>query len=123
MNDEQTAWKYAFDIETIRKNCMEIDYSNIEYNILHKPTGLEDLLCIKEDIAEIEIKTEYDLELKLTNVIRRCFKLSSSELEKMLNADIITTSSSIAIKKCKVRNGVKIYIDKDKLKIYLEKMV
>ena len=34
-NDKATARQYAFDPETIRKNSMDLDYSNMEYDIVH----------------------------------------------------------------------------------------
>jgi len=119
MNDEKTAWKYTFDIDTIRKNCLEMDHSNIEYDILHEHTSIEDILYIKESIIEIEIRTKYELELKLTTVIKRCLNLSSNQLGKMLESGVITILPSVAIKKCKVRNGIKIFIYKDNLRSYL----
>lgn len=121
MNDEETAWQYAFDAETIRKNSMELDYTNIEYNIVYENITFEDILKMEEAIIEFEVKASLNLNLKLTTVIRKCFDLSLTQLEKMLSAGIITIQPPVPLKKCKIKDGIVVSIHKGKLKAYLEK--
>lgn len=121
MNDENTAWQYAFDPETIRKNSMELDYSNIEYDIIHEGITLEDILNIEGDLVEFEIKTSLNLNLKLTSVIRRCFDISLNQLEKMLSGGVITILPLGSVNKCKVKDGITVIVHKGKLKAYFNK--
>jgi len=120
MNDEETAWRYAFDPQIISKNNMELDYSNVEYDIIHENISLKDILYMKEDLIEFEIKARFNLDLKLTVVIRKCFDISSNQLEKMISAGIITILPLCSIKKCRIKNGIRITIHKRKLKDFLD---
>lgn len=119
MNDENTAWKYAFETETIQKNSMEPDYSNIEYDIIHEDITLEDILKMDKDLIEFEIKTNFNLNLKLTSVIRECLNISLNQLGKMLSAGVITISPLISVNKCRIKEGIIVTIHREKLKIYL----
>lgn len=123
MNDEGTAWKYAFDVETIRRNNLETDYSNIEYEIISENISLHDISAMETEIIEFEIISMYDLDLKLTSIIRKCLDISSGQLEKMLSAGIISVQPSVPVKKCKIRNGIIVSIHKKKLKLYMEKNI
>lgn len=119
MNDENTAWKYAFDTETIRKNSMEPDYSNIEYDIIHEDITLEDILKMDKDLIEFEIKTNFNLNLKLTSVIRECLNISLNQLGKMLSAGVIIIPPLISVNKCRVKEGIIVTIHREKLNIYM----
>lgn len=121
MNDEETAWKYAFDAETIRKNNMELDYSNIEYNIIHENISFEDILNMEEELIEFKVKASLNLNLKLTSVIRECFDISLNQMEKMLSAGVIHILPLAPVNKCKVKDGTTVTIHCKKLKAYMEK--
>lgn len=120
MNDEETAWRYAFDIETIRRNKMEVDYSNIEYDIICENITFEDILNIEEELIEFKIKTSFDLNLKLTSLIRRCFNISSSQLERMLSSGVITVCPLCPVNKCKIKDGITVTVHRQNLKDYLD---
>lgn len=119
-NDEETAQYYAFDLQTARRNNMELDHSHIEYSITHENTTLEDILKMEEDIIEFEIKSSFNFDLKLTSLIRQCFNISLNQLEKMLAADIINILPLCSIKKAKVKDGIVVSIHRHKLYSYLE---
>lgn len=123
MNDEGTAWKYAFDAETFRRNNLEPDYSNIEYEIISENISLHDISVMETDIIEFEIISLYNLDLKLTTIIRKCLDISPGQLEKMLSAGIISVQPSVPLKKSKVRSGIIVSIHKKKLKLYMEKNI
>ncbi|WP_165026237.1 DUF1062 domain-containing protein [Dysgonomonas sp. ZJ279] len=120
-NDEETAWIYAFDAETIRRNSMELDYSNIEYDIVREDVTLKDMIVMDVDLIEFEIKATFNLNLRLTHVIRKCFDISLNQLEKMLEAGVITVLPLGPVKKSKVKDGITVIIHREKLKKYLEK--
>lgn len=122
MNDEDTAWQYAFDQKTTKRNNMELDHSSIEYNITHENTTYEDILKMEEDSIEFEIKSNFTLDLKLTSLIKQCFSISSNQLEKALESGIMTINPLIPVKKSKVKDGITVTIHRDKLKAYLKGM-
>ncbi|MCZ1264746.1 DUF1062 domain-containing protein [Paenibacillus tundrae] len=55
VNDQETAWGYAFDVETLRKNQAEVNY-NIKY-LVEGPTI--DLLQLEEEFICCEINSIY----------------------------------------------------------------
>lgn len=121
MNDEDTAWKYAFDTETAKRNNLESDHCNIEYNIIHENTTLEDIVKMEEDIVVFEIRSNFNLDLKLTSLIRQCFNTSSNQLGKMLESGILTIHPLGSVKKAKVKDGIKVTVNRNKLYTYLKK--
>lgn len=121
-NDEDTAWKYAFDTDIIRKNTMELDYSNVEYDIIGEIIEFKDVANMEENIIQYLIKSDFDLNLKLTHVIRRGFNISSNELEKLLSAGVITISPLCSVKKSKIRDGMIITVHCSKLKTYVRQL-
>jgi hypothetical protein len=118
-NDEETAWKYVFDADTIRRNRMEFDYSNVEYDIIHDPVTLQEICNMEADLIEFEIRSRFNLDLKLTHVIRKCFDISLNRLEEMLSAGVIVVLPECAVRKCKVKNGITLTVPIEKLKAYL----
>lgn len=121
MNDEQTAWKYAFDTETAKRNNLELDHTNIEYNITHGNTTFEDIVKMEEDLVEFEIRSGFSLDFKLTSLIRQCFDTSLSQLAKMLEGGILTIYPLGVVKKIKVKDGIKITVNRNRLYTYLQK--
>ena len=121
MNDEETAWQYAFDTETAKRNNLESDHSNIEYNIIHENTTFEDIVKMEEDLVEFEIRSNFNLELKLTSLIRQCLDTSSNQLGKMLEGGILTIHPLGSVKKAKVKDGIKVTVNRNKLYTYLKK--
>lgn len=118
-NDEETAEYYAFDLQTAKKNNMELDHSHITYSIVPENTTFEDILKIEEDRIEFEIKSSFNLDLKLTSLIRQCFNISLNQLDKILMAGIITIQPLCSLKKAKVKNGITITVHRNKLYSYL----
>lgn len=117
-NDKRLAWEYAFSAEIAKKNRVELDYSRVEYEILHEPVSIEDISSNRNDMPEIafQIRTPFDFGLKLTSVIRSCLDLSANRLNRLIEANAIFTSNDGAIKKQKVKNGDVVFIHKERLK-------
>ncbi|MFR7812752.1 MAG: DUF1062 domain-containing protein [Butyricimonas faecihominis] len=46
-NDEELSWEYAFSSEIGRKNGVELDYSSVEYEILHDVFQINDILMLR----------------------------------------------------------------------------
>lgn len=114
-NSQDLAWEYAFSSETARKNGVEFDYGSVDYDILHDPVSIQDILSSDNEIITFEIKTTFELGLKLSSVIRSCLGLSASQLHRITEAKAIFTSRDCPLKKQKVRDGERVLISKKKL--------
>lgn len=121
MNDEETAQYYAFDLQTARRNNMELEHSNIEYSITHGDTTFEDIVKMEEDRIAFEIRSNLNLDLKLTSLIRQCFDISLNQLEKMLEAGVLTVHPLGTVKKAKVKDGMTVIVHREKLHSYLRR--
>lgn len=117
-NNAGLAWEYAFSSEIAKKNGVELDYSSVEYDILHEHISIEDILNAPHDIEEMafRIRAPFDFGLKLSSVIRFCFGLSASRLNRLIEANAIFTRKDVAIRKQKVTNGEVVFISKERLK-------
>jgi len=114
-NNEALAWQYAFSAETARKNSVELDYSNVDYEILHDGISIDDILKSDHETVTFNIETPFDFGLKLSSVIRLCLGLSANQLNKMIEAEAIFTAGGHPVKKHNVRNGDVVSISKEKL--------
>ncbi len=114
MNDKDRAWKYAFSTEMERKNNLRLDYGSVEYEIIPN-TSLEDLLNLSNEVIKIHIKCEFEFDLKLSSLIKRCFSLSANQVKRMFEDGIITISGNKPPQKHKVKNGDMILIQREEL--------
>lgn len=93
MNDKDTAWKYAFSTEMEKKNSLRLDYGSVEYVVV-PDTSFEDLLNLSNEVIKIHIKCEFEFDLKLSSLIRRCFSLSANQVKRMFEDGIIIISGN-----------------------------
>ena len=114
MNDKDTAWKYAFSTEMEKKNSLRLDYGSVEYVVV-PDTSLEDLLNLSNEVIKIHIKCEFEFDLKLSSLIRRCFSLSANQVKRMFEDGIITITSNKPPQKHKVKDGDMILIQREGL--------
>lgn len=114
-NSEEIAWKYAFSLETMRRNNIEFDSNSIEYEILHDHISINDILTMDNEFVKFKIEASLEFGLKLSSVIRTCLGLSANQFNKMVEAKVIFTSECYPLKKHKVKNGDMVWIDKGKL--------
>lgn len=114
-NDEALAWEYAFSAEIARRNSVELDYSSVEYEMLHEPVSLNDRTTGDDKALVFKIKTAYHFGLKLSSVIKNCLGLSTTQINRMMEAGEIFTLQGYALKKHKVRDGDIILIKKEVL--------
>ena len=114
MNDKNTAWKYAFSTEMERKNNLRLDYGSVDYEVIPN-TSLEDLLNLSNEVIKIHIKCEFEFDLKLSSLIRRCFSLSANQVKRMFEDGIITITSNKPPQKHKVKDGDMILIQREGL--------
>ena len=114
MKDKDTAWKYAFSTEMERKSNLRLDYGSVEYEVIPN-TSLEDLQNLSNEVIKIHIKCEFEFDLKLSSLIRRCFSLSANQVKRMFEDGIITITSNKPPQKHKVKDGDMILIQKEGL--------
>lgn len=115
MNDKDAAWKYAFSTEMERKNNLRLDYGSVEYEVV-PDASLEDLLNLSNEVIKIHIKCEFEFDLKLSSLIRRCFSLSANQVKRMFEDGIITISGNKPLQKHKVKDGDMILIQREELR-------
>ena len=114
-NNEELAREYAFSSETGRKNGVVLDYSSVEYEILHDPVSINDILHAADEIVVFRIQTRFEFGLKLSSVVRHCLGLSASQFNQMVEKGAVSTPENYPLKKHKIRNGDTILIHKEKL--------
>ena len=74
-------------------------------------------LCQHFDTTSIKIhiKYEFEFDLKLSSLIRRCFSLSANQVKRMFEDGIITISGNKPPQKHKVKDGDMILIQREGL--------
>ena len=111
-NDEELAWEYAFSSETGRKNSVELDYSSVEYEILHDDISINDILNADDEFVTFKIQTRFEFGLKLSSVIRTCLGLSANQLNRLIEAKAIFSPEGYPLKKHKVKDGDVVLVNK-----------
>lgn len=114
-NDKDTAWKYAFSAETARKNKVELDYESVDYEIVHAPVSLSDILKAEDETIAFRIQTPFEFGLKLSAVVRSCLGVSAGFFRRMAEAGAIFTPEGYPQNKHKVKDGDTVVINKEKL--------
>jgi|GEM_PF-5968272 len=66
---------------------------------------------MEDDILEIELKSDYDLNLKTFALIRNTLNLSRAQFEVLFDSNIIRLAPNEKTKNSKFKNGQKIIID------------
>lgn len=116
-NNRQLAWKYAFSRETSRKNNVELDFSSVEYDLKYDEITMENIINSNDEIILFKIKCPFDFNLKLSDLIRICFKLSSSKLNEVIEEEVISIQEKPLQKKQKVKDEDIVQADIKKLRI------
>ena len=112
VNDKEAAWQYAFSAELERKNNMKLDYGSVEYEVISSISP-EDIQNLSDEVISIRIKCDFDFNLKLSSLVRRCLSLSANQVKRLFEQNAISTSASQPLQKQKVRNGDVILIDRE----------
>lgn len=112
VNDKEVAWQYAFSAELERKNNMKLDYGSVEYEVISSISP-EDIQNLSDEVISIRIKCDFDFNLKLSSLVRRCLSLSANQVKRLFEQNAISTSASQPLQKQKVRNGDVILIDRE----------
>ena len=115
-NNVEAAWKYAFSREISQKNRVELDFSSVEFDIQFEYISMEDIFNFDCEFINFKIKYPLDFSLKLSSVIRKCFKLSANKLDKLIEAEVISVREKPLQKKRKVKNEDIVKVNRKKLR-------
>lgn len=98
-NDIKTSWIYAFDREVMSRNKINVDYSNINFKISGDEITFKQIIESEEDIVEINLNQEFDVDVKLTDIIKNHFLLSTDGLDKLLSSGALSVYPPGPVKK------------------------
>lgn len=115
-NNTEIAWRYAFSREISQKNKVELDFSSVEFDILYEYISIEEILNFDCEIVKFKIKYPFDFRLKLSSLIRICFKLSANKLEKLIEGKVISIQEKPLQKKHKLKNEDVVQVNIEKLR-------
>lgn len=104
INDRKTAWRYAFSAELAGKNNMKLDYENVEYEVIVDYSS-DDILPESDEMMKIQIRCEFEFNLKLSSLIKSKLLLSTTQLKRLFEQGEISLFSDKEPQKHKVRNG------------------
>ena len=108
MNDRETAWQYAFSAGMASKNNLHLDYDSVEYEVMSDISS-EVIMDMTGEVISVRIKCDFDLNLKLSSLIKRCLPLSSTRLKRMFEQGEISLFSGKQPYKYKVKKGWCLY--------------
>lgn len=115
-NNLEIAWKYAFSQETAQNNNVELDFGDVDFEIMYDPSSVVDILNSDSEILSFKIKYPVDFRLKSATIIRKCLNLSSNQLNHVINAQAISIRGKHLQKRYKTRNGDVIRVNREMLK-------
>lgn len=76
------------------------------------------MFLVNEDMIRIEIYCPFNLNLKLSKIIRERLNVSLNELSHLIEENILSISNVENWKKDKVKNNTVITMDVEKLSLY-----
>lgn len=113
-NDKETAWKYAFDMETHRNNQAEALY-NVDY--VAEGENIDSLKNQSQEIF-INIESPYSFNLRLDKLLKDKLIVSRKKLLEMIENGYIYTIPEVNIRKHKIKEKqIKLTITNDALKM------
>lgn len=89
-NDRETAWRYAFQIDQLRKVCHEVD-TDIPYTLKIEAVDR------KEESCKIFLFSPYLFDLRLDKILRQILGISRSKLEHMADCNGILTNPPVRL--------------------------
>lgn len=118
-NDIETVWKYAFSADLAKINCIEFDFASVQYGIIYQVHSISELLNNENEFIYFNILYSYCFNLRVSAILKETLKLSNNQLAQIFEANIIYIHSKDLQKRDKVKNGLTLKIDLNKLKILL----
>ena len=102
-NDKMLARQYAMNADFLCRNGAEAGLP------VYSISGA----CFSpEEEVELEIKCEYSLPVKVSSLIREKLHLSQKEYSVLVNNGKIKSAANQDLRKCRLNNGIRLYICK-----------
>lgn len=119
-NDADEAVRLSLDRDIINKNHIRIDYSSVRYeiNASHEMT-LNEMIFQDEDLIDIYISYPFNLNLRLSRIIREGLNISLNELSHMLEGNILSISNMEDLKRDKLKDNTIVIINRELLSAYM----
>lgn len=114
VNDREVAWQYAFSAGIASKNNLKLDYDSVEFEVADH-FSKEDIIHVPDERIKIQIRCEFEFNMKLLSLLKKSFRLSSTRLKLLLEQGVISFLSGKEPQKSKVKDGDIILIDKQHL--------
>lgn len=119
-NDPEEALRLSLATDIINRNHIQVDYSSIEYEIkASQEVRLKDMIFLDEDIIQIRISYPFNLNLRLSKIIRKQLNISLNELSYMIEEGVIAISNVENWKRDKIKDNTVVVINKEKLCSYI----
>lgn len=119
-NDSEEALRLSLDKDVINKNHVHLDYDSIKYEIsTSQDININDMIFVDEDIIQICISYPFNLNQKLSKVIREQLNISLNQLSHMIEEKILSISNTENWKRDKVKDNTVITINRDSLVSYI----
>lgn len=106
-NDIRLAFKCAFNKSIISQNQAVPCYDEIEYEIQGEDIDINQIAVQ----TEIDIRSEYELDVRISKILRQKLRVSGSEMKKLIEQSRITGENNIDLSKAKLKRGVRIFIN------------
>ncbi|MCT4544938.1 MAG: DUF1062 domain-containing protein [Vallitalea sp.] len=107
-NDIELAKQYGFDIAIHNKNKVNIDYENIEYEIIGEKIDILEENFNKKIILDITCK--YPFGLRVDKVLSKKLGVSREKIKKLHKNSLIYGDCKKDLLREKINNNIKIYI-------------
>jgi len=119
-NDVDMALGLSLDTDIISKNHIQVDYGSVKYEInVSQDITLNDMIFLDEDMIRICISYPFNLNVKLSRVIRERLNLSLNELSYMIEENILSINNVENWKRDKVKDNTLITINRKLLSFYI----
>lgn len=119
MNDWKAAWKYAFSAGLAGRNNLKPDYDSVEYEVAGH-FSKEDITHVSDETIKIQVRCEFEFNLKLSSLLKRNFLLSSTQLRRLFEQGVISLLSGKEPQKYKVKDGDILLMDKEHLLVMMD---
>jgi len=119
-NDADAALRLSLDTDVISKNHIQVDYNSIKYEIkASQQITLNELIFLDEEWIHINISYPFNLNLRLSGLIRKYFDISLNELSRMMEESIFSISNTENWKRDRLKDNTVITINRELLASYL----
>lgn len=108
-NDKETAWKYCFDVQVMRKNKVQFEYSGIEYVVEGADADIESMM---KTGCEIIIKSKYRFEPKLDTLLKEKLGISRKLVLELADSGCIALHNGADIRKQRIKDETIVFVSK-----------